>query len=195
MDAVYGSGPMPVWLTDAELRTLSAACSRLIPDDETPGATGAGVPEYIDGLLGAFEFDPPRIWAGGPFSGRHGGTAGFSTFHRLAPIDELAWRIRIEGSAGRPEREFNGAVVGWQERYRLGLARLGEDFCDVDGEVQDDRLRRHEEFAALLYGHCCEGMYGAPEYGGNRLEVGWRSIGFSGDVQPRGWSDGEVAGP
>ncbi|HUY21821.1 MAG TPA: gluconate 2-dehydrogenase subunit 3 family protein [Acidimicrobiales bacterium] len=186
---------MPTWLTDGEYRILQAACERLIPEDESPGAVSAGVPEYIDGLLGAFLVDPPRIWAGGPTSGRHGGEAGFSRFHRLTPLDELAWRTRIEGSRGLVEREFNGPVVGLQERYRAGLQDLGAGFCDVGPGEQDERLRATAEFTALLYEHCCEGMYGAPEYGGNRDGTGWDAIGYPGDVQPRGWSDAEVAGP
>ena len=38
-------------------------------------------------------------------------------------------------------------------------------------------------------------MYGAPEYGGNRDGVVWRSIGYEGDVQPRGFTDQEVSDP
>jgi len=186
---------MPVWLTEHEYRVVSAAAARLIPVDETPGAVEVGVPDYIDRLLGAFSFDPPRIWAGGPSSGRFGGAAAFAGFHRLAPLDELAWRTRIEGSLGLPEREFNGPVVGLQSRYRAGIAGLGDDFCDLDGEAQDERLRAQEAFTDLLYEHCCEGMYGAPEYGGNRDAAAWAAIGFPGDVQPRGWSDDEVTGP
>jgi len=186
---------MPLFLTEDELRILRAACDRLIPEDETPGATSAGVPDYIDGLLGAFLVDPPRIWAGGPTSGRHGGEAAFARFHRLSRLDELAWRTRIEGSRGIPERKFNGPVRGLQERYRSGLAELGADFDAVEPEDQDERLRSCRSFTALLYEHCCEGMYGAPEYGGNRLGAGWESVEFPGDVQPRGWSDAEVAGP
>jgi hypothetical protein len=186
---------MPIWLTDDEYRTLAAACERLIPSDETAGAVDAGVPEYIDGMLGAFLVDPPRIWAGGPSSGRFGGPPGFATFHRLVPFDELAWRMRIEGSLGIPEREFNGPVVGWQQIYRDGLAALGSDFRDVSGEEQDARLRAEDEFTTILYEHCCEGMYGAPEYGGNRDTVAWEAIDFLGDVQPRGFTDAEVSGP
>src|SRR6184192_24718 len=125
--------------------------------DDDPGATEARVVDYIDGLLGAFSFDPPRIWAGGPFSGRHGGAHGFVRFHRLTPLDELAWRTRIEGSRGRPEREINGPV-----------------FAAVTDEERRARLERTPEFTALLYEHACEGMYGAPEYGGNQGLVGWR---------------------
>ncbi|HUI01913.1 MAG TPA: gluconate 2-dehydrogenase subunit 3 family protein [Acidimicrobiales bacterium] len=185
---------MPRWLTEDEYRILSAVCDRLVPADDAPGALGTGVPEYIDALLGAFLVDPPRIWAGGPTSGRFGGEAGFARFHRLSAYDELAWRTRIEGSRGIPAREFNGPVVGLQERYRAGLGALGTAFCDLGPEEQDARLRADEAFTALVYEHCCEGMYGAPEYGGNRDGAGWAAIGYPGDVQPRGYLDDEVAG-
>jgi hypothetical protein len=186
---------MATWLTDDEYRTLVAVCERLIPADESPGATDAGVADYIDGFLGAFTFDPPRIWAGGPSSGRFGGPNGFADFHPLTALDELSWRTMIEGSQGRPEREFNGPVVGLQERYRAGLAELGSDFADSDGAEQDARLRARAKFTSMAYGHACEGMYGAPEYGGNRNGVGWSNIGFAGDVIPRGWTDAEVSNP
>ncbi len=142
---------MPAFFTDEEYRTVEAACARLIPTDEDPGASEAGVAGYIDTFLGAFSFDPPRIWAGGPFSGRFGGEAGFAAFHRLTPLDELAWRTRIEGSLGRPEREWNGPVTGLQERYREGLQLLGDDFADASPAEQDQRLKEHKEFTALLY--------------------------------------------
>ena len=187
---------MPVWLTEQEYATLRAACARMLPSDQdAPGAEEAGVADYIDTFLGAFSFDPPRIWAGGPTSGRQGGEARFGTFMPLTPLDELAWRTRIEGSQGLPEREFNGPVLGLQQRYRAGLAALGADFAEVDAEEQRRRLEADQEFCSLLWEHCCEGMYGAPEYGGNRDGVGWAYIGYEGDVQPRGYSDDEVSGP
>jgi hypothetical protein len=187
---------MPVWFTEGEYTTLRAACAQMMPSDQgAPGAEEAGVADYIDIYLGAFAFDPPRIWAGGPTSGRMGGDPRFGTFHRLSRLDELAWRMRIEGSQGLEEREFNGPVTGLQEVYRRGLAALGEDFCHIDGKEQRQRLRADETFSALLWEHCCEGMYGAPEYGGNRDGMGWAAIGMDGDVQPRGYSDAEVSGP
>jgi hypothetical protein len=186
---------VPVYFTAEQFRAIEAVCARLIPTDQDAGATEAGVADYIDGLLGAFSFDPPRIWAGGPYSGRFGGSSGFATFHPLNRLDELAWRTRIEGSGGRPEREWNGPVIGWQERYASGLELLGADFADVDADEQDRRLEANPEFRGLVYEHSCEGMYGAPEYGGNRDLVGWSYIGFAGDVQPRGYSDEEVSGP
>jgi gluconate 2-dehydrogenase gamma chain len=56
-------------------------------------------------------------------------------------------------------------------------------------------MERHGDFVDLVFEHACEGLYGAPEYGGNRDLSGWRSIDFAGDVQPRGWTDEEVTNP
>lgn len=189
---------MTLWLTEDEHRALAAALDWVIPaDDLTPGAGEAGGADYVDQLLGAFGFDPPHIWAGGPFSGRHGGEASFGDWLELGRIEELAWRMRIEGSQGHPEREFNGPVVGWQERYRSGLACLGVDFADVDQSEQDARFRSRidDDFRTLLFEHACESLYGDPTYGGNRDGTAWAAIGFAGDVQPRGWTDEEVTNP
>ena len=186
---------MPVFLDPESYAVVEAACERLIPAVEGhPGATAVGVVDYIDGLLGAFAVDPPRIWAGGPFSGRHGGEPSFDKFLSISRLEELAWRTRIEGSQGITEREFNGPVKGWQQEYRDGIAALGSDFAALSPEEQDVRLDAVPEFKQLLYGHACEGAYGAPEYGGNRELAGWHAIGFPGDVQPRGYSDDEVTG-
>lgn len=186
---------MPVWLTDHEHAAIAAAADRLIPPHgDHPGGAALGIADYIDALLGAFSFDPPRIWAGGSFSGRAGGAPGFDQFLPLSPLEELAWRTRIEGSKGMVERERNGAVIGWQQQYREGISALGRDFCDVAPEEQDARLDAVPELKALLYAQACEGAYAAPEYGGNRGLRGWVAIQFEGDVQPRGYTDDEVAG-
>jgi len=186
---------VPTWLTDSQYRTVEALFDTVLPgDDLSPGAGEAGGADFVDQTLGAFSFDPPHIWAGGPFSGRRGGEAGFEHWLALGPTEELAWRIRIEGTLGIPEREFNGPVVGWQEQYRVGIAALGDDFDAVDPGEQDRRLAAAREFRALLYGHANEGCYGAPEYGGNHDGRGWAAIGFPGDSQPRGYTDEEVSG-
>ncbi|MGZ8763074.1 MAG: gluconate 2-dehydrogenase subunit 3 family protein [Acidimicrobiia bacterium] len=186
------------FFTASEHEVVAAAAERLIPPARSesggahPGARAGGAAEYIDRLLGAFTVDPPLIFAGGPFSGRAGGTASFADFTPLSPLEELAWRTRIEGSQGIAAREFNGPVIGWQEHYRTAIAALGDDFPDVDGEEQDRRLGALREFRDLLYEHACEGLYGAPEYGGNRDGSVWRAIEFPGDAQPRGYTDDEV---
>ena len=183
------------FLSEHEHAVVSAAADRLIPPlDPHPGGAALGVADYVDNLLGAFTVDPPLIFAGGPFSGRYGGEASFTQFIALSPHEELAWRVRIEGSRGIPEREMNGPTRGWQDLYRAGIAALGPDFPDVDRDEQDRRLDAHREFRDVLYQHACEGAYGPPEYGGNRDLAGWRAIAFEGDVQPRGYTDDEVSG-
>ena len=183
------------YLTAGEHRVLAAAADRLVPPlGAHPGAAALGVADYIDGALGAFASDPPLVFTGGPYSGRFGGEARWAEFMALTPLEEFAWRTRIEGSRGDPAREWNGPVRGWQEIYRDGLVALGSDFAELDGEAQDARLRAApRDFRTLLYEHVCEGCYGPPEYGGNRDLAGWRAIQFPGDVQPRGWTDEEVS--
>lgn len=175
---------------------LSAAVDRVAPAGaEHPGAAALGAVEYIDRVLGAFETDPPLIWAGGPFSGRNGGDGDFSRFEALSPRDELAWRTRIEGSRGQREREWNGPVRGWQEIYRDGIDSLGDDFAALPADRQDERLdAAPRDFTRLLHEHVCEACYGAPEYGGNIESLGWAAIAWPGDTQPRGWTDAEVSG-
>jgi hypothetical protein len=189
---------VPIWLTDDEHATLAALLDDLVPADGTsPGAGEAGGADYVDQLLGAFTFDPPRIWAGGPFSGRHGGDAGFEDWLPLGGLEELAWRMRIEGSLGLPEREFNGPVVGYQERYRELLAALGPDFASLTPAERAERWAAapvDDAGRELVFVHACESLYGDPVYGGNRGGIGWRAIAFDGDVQPRGYTDDEVTG-
>jgi hypothetical protein len=185
----------PPYLTPEQHEAVAAACDRLIPPAAGhPGGRALGCADYVDALLGAFTVDPPRVWAGGPFSGRAGGEARFGAFLPLSRVEELAWRTRIEGSRGIPEREFNGPVTGWQERYRDGLAALGADFATLTPAEQDARLDAVPDFKDLLYRHACEGAYADPEYGGNRGRAGWRAIRFPGDVQPGGYTDEEVTG-
>jgi hypothetical protein len=184
------------FLTGPERAVLTAAVDRLIPaSGPHPGGAALGAVDYIDGLLDAFAVSPPRIWAGGPFSGRAGGDPTFGDFLSLSPLEELAWRTRVEGSLGIPERERLGTVVGWQAQYREGIARLGSDFATTTAAEQDARLDRDDEFRQLLYEHAVEGVYAAPEYLGNRGLGGWTAIEFPGDVQPRGYTDAEVENP
>jgi hypothetical protein len=186
---------VPLWLTAVEHAKVAAAADRLLPPaGEHPGGAALGVADYVDGLLGAFTVDPPRIWAGGPFSGRRGGAASFDAFIPLTRVEELAWRTRIEGSQGIPERERNGAVAGWQHEYRSGLAALGTDFLDTTPEEQDARLDAVPELKALLFAHACQGAYGDPVYGGNPEGRAWQAIAYPGDAQPRGYTDAEVSG-
>ncbi|HEY0250932.1 MAG TPA: hypothetical protein VGC41_05365 [Kofleriaceae bacterium] len=105
-----------------------------------PGASSASAVRYIDTLLSAFEVDPPKIFAGGPYSDRNAlpnadGTASqkfppndFETFLPLSRVQDIAWRMRVLGSAATPGGDFNDAVlgptVGYRDIYAQALAAL-----------------------------------------------------------------------
>lgn len=159
------------WLTPDEHEQLTALLDELVPTSGTLGGA-----DYVDRILGAFASDPPTIWA--VTTARHGGGGWLE----LGAMEQLAWRTRIEGSRGRPERELNGPTRGWQETYREGLAPLAAD----PSAGPSDELRD------LAFVHACESLYGDPVYGGNRDGAGWAAVGFAGDTAPEGWSDVEV---
>ncbi|MHB8670664.1 MAG: gluconate 2-dehydrogenase subunit 3 family protein [Acidimicrobiales bacterium] len=210
-----GVGQPGRFLSAHELDTLRAVTARLVPGraegEPDPGAVEAGCAEAIDLLLGAFAVNPPLIHAGGPYSGRApvGGIGvhdDFADFVALDPQAELGWRIRLEGSLGRPEREFAGPVVGLQSVYRGGLAHLdaravamgSSSFLSMPPPEQDLVLSdptdsETQAFVGTAMANTLEALYGPPEYGGNRGLVGWRTTGWDGDVQPRGYTPTQVS--
>jgi hypothetical protein len=185
--------------------TLVAAMDAVVPGDAaSPGATLAHAAWYLDQLLGAFDVDPPRIFAGGPYSGRHGGPDDFSQFQRLTRVEELRWRTAIEGSRGIPEREWNGPVVGLIEAYESGLAALEsaarEEHDRAFAALELDARRAllsdaDPAFLKMLYEHAVEGTYGDPVYGGNDGLSGWSAIDYEGDRQPIGYTEHQMAHP
>jgi len=202
------------FLNAHQRETLRAAAARIVPSDGTPGAVEAGVVDYMEQLLTAFEYDPPRIYAGGPFSGRQPygdyGTGQQSddfpanAFERFVPLtrtQEIAWRIRFYGSDVVDGGDFNDAALGMtkglRRNYSDGLLQLdelsraqhGASFVTLSSEQQGEVLRAMPaEFATLIVQHTIEGMYAAPEYGGNRDLIGWNFNKFEGDSQPLGYS-------
>ena len=174
---------------------VEAATARIAPgpsDDPAeaghPGAREADVTGYIDsmlGALGALGDAGPLVFAGGPWSNRH--TSGpdlMAHFVALDPVAQIAWRRRL---------------AGWQQQYRQGIAALdklaGGGFTKASHARQDKILTMSSvsSFTSLLFEHTIEGLYAAPEYGGNRDLAGWKEIGFPGDVQPRGYTADEVS--
>jgi hypothetical protein len=200
-----------VFLSAERMRALRALCAHFIPgppEDPDPGAAEAGAAAYIDLLLGAFTQAAPAIFAGGPFSHREGGGPNhFAEFLPLDALEERVWRTRIEGSRGLPEREWNGPVRGWQERYAEGLDALDASarrffrraFAELTrwqrGAVLDWLPGVPGEFVELAFGHTLEGTYGAPEYGANKERQSWRWTRWPGDHQPNAYTRAEISEP
>ena len=183
------------FFTGRQAAVVEAATARIAPgpsDDPAeaghPGAREADVTGYIDsmlGALGALDDAGPLVFAGGPWSNRH--TSGpdlMAHFATLDPVGRIAWRRRL---------------TGWQQQYRQGIATLnrlaGGDFTTAGHAKQDKILvmAAASSFVSLLFEHTIEGLYAAPEYGGNRGLSGWKEIGFPGDIQPRGYTADEVS--
>jgi hypothetical protein len=183
------------FFTSHQAAVVEAATARIAPgpaDDPAeaghPGAREADVTGYIDsmlGALGALEGPAPLVFAGGPWSNRH--TSGpdlMQRFITLDPVAGIAWRKRL---------------TAWQDQYRTGIATLdklaGGDFTKAVAAVQDKILAGSgaSAFLSLLFEHTIEGLYAAPEYGGNQDLAGWKDIGFPGDIQPRGYTAEEVS--
>ena len=183
------------FFTADQAAVVEAATARIAPgpaDDPAeaghPGAREADVTGYIDSMLGALgslDDAAPLVFAGGPWSNRH--TSGpdlMAHFLALDPVARIAWRRRL---------------TGWQQQYRQGIATLdklaGGDFTKASRAKQDKILVMSSvsSFMSLLFEHTIEGLYAAPEYGGNRDLAGWKEIGFPGDIQPRGYTADEVS--
>jgi Gluconate 2-dehydrogenase subunit 3 len=173
-----------------EAEVVEEATARLIPgptddpSDPDPGAREANVTRYIDTMLGALSLVEPPIYGGGPFSDRGGSPVDdFSHFLRLTPVQYAAWSKRL---------------AGFRASYTEGVKALdrlsGGDFTKASAASRDHALVTDPGgFTALLFTHAIEGMYAAPEYGGNAGTIGWQSIGFAGDTQPRGYEPAEVS--
>lgn len=186
----------------------------ILPPDAQAGAERLGVVDYIEQLVTAFDFTPPRIYAAGPFSGRQpfpapsagaGVGAGlderpanaFLQFVPLSRVQDAAWRIFLFGSkalpGGAPSEAIRGPVLGLRDviqegvRSAIALAErpIEELTHDELGEVWTGL---GGDFRTSLTELVIEGSLSAPEYGGNRDLEGWRMVHFEGDTLPLGYT-------
>ena len=180
----------PGFFNEPERRALAR-----LADHVLPGAAQAGAVEYIETFLTAFDHDPPRIHAGGPFSGRRphaSGAASEASFDDFVPLDrvqERAWRLRLYGSGpDDPLGQVTGLRPMMLEGARHALTRAESD---VAGAWSATTEAFRERFTELVV----EATFGDPVYGGNRAQAGWELIQFEGDSLPLGFTpwDAETA--
>lgn len=174
--------------------TVQAAMARIIPTDDTPGATEAGTVDFVDQYLSGVDY----IYAKPDGSG----------FEQLTGLRRDAWRQRIDII-----REVY--VKGVTQLDTAARERHAREFVNLEPEQQDEILRdlekpyEHQEaeleraratlygapvepalqqtnaeielgFVPLLALHTRQGFYADPIYGGNRNRIGWDVIGFPG---------------
>lgn len=172
---------------------VAAAMARIIPTDDTPGATEADTITFLDRYLSG----PDHVYAKPDGSG----------FETLNGKRRDAWQTRID-------------IV--RECYLRGIERLdivsnerhGTNFISLSSEQQDAVLialdtpksvgQNEENQRLALYGapvepalqqtssevdlgfvdllvlHTRQGFYADPIYGGNKHRIGWKAIGFPG---------------
>lgn len=204
------SAPSARFLSREERQLLDALAAAIVPEDHTVGALGTGAVEYIDRLLAAFDNPIPTIYRSGPFSGRQpfpdpqtGDPSddfpanAFLDFLPLSRIQEAAWRITLYGSASVDNGTINAPMVaptpGARAVYREGIAALATAAGGVDAflalpeaERLDVFTKTSREFQETVTQHLAEGMFCAPEYGGNQGLRGWTDYAYDGDSQPLG---------
>ncbi len=127
----------------------------------------------------------------------------FTQFLPLPRLRLMSWKIRILGASAVPEAANNPLAtesleVDLRNKYRAGLTSLeaisqqppfNKPFVQLTPQQQSSVLDQvaPPEFKTLLIYHTFEGLLCAPEYGGNRGQLGWQLVGFDGDSQPLGY--------
>lgn len=174
--------------------TIAAAMDRVIPADDTPGASEAGTIRWLDRYLSGTSCVRAKPDGSG--------------FEVLAGREKAVWEARIE----RLRRIYAAGVNTLDETAQ---SAFGADFAVMTTGQRDEVLRLVEAaersrtsgppeaeqhapagtvprsnqkmfdetalpFFRLLLVHTRQAFYSDPVYGGNREHLGWRVIGFAG---------------
>jgi len=152
------------FFTDAEARLLALICDTLIPEDEFPSASQAGVVDFID------------LQMAGPY-GKGAGLYMQAPF--VAGTPQQGWQLphvpsefMRRGLAALAESEA-GALSGDAPAMDDLLTRLSEDTPDL-GDIPAGA------FFDELWKLTNQGYFADPMYGGNAEYAGWRMVGFPG---------------
>lgn len=153
------------YLTPDEARFLAALADVLIPEDDFPSATQAGVVDFIDLQLAGPYGKGAGLYLQGPF--REGTPEqGYQAPHPPAALIRNGI-ARLEGSGARlvdldtAEREEFAGRLSEGEGFDLGDVPASTLFDEIWSLVK-------------------EGYFADPIYGGNKDYAGWRMVGFPG---------------
>lgn len=151
-----------------EAQFIEAAIARLIPTDENPGATEAGVSNYLDKQLGGAWGAGERLYLSGPWAPTRPGL-GYQL--PLTPGELFHTSIKaINAELSKSGQTFWGMSPDRQDEYLHNLEAGSIDLNGVPSEI----------FFSQLWGMTVEGFFSDPVYGGNKGMVGWKLIGFPG---------------
>jgi hypothetical protein len=203
--------PKPSYFTEEDTAVLNALADAVFPPDDVVGGSSLGVVNYIETILTAFDEDPPKVFAGGPFSGRapmptSAGTPSnefppneFAVFLPLDRYQTQAWKLRIYGSSGvpggGPNDALTGPIIGWRQAVATAIqdakAAMPPNVAAAN-LTQDEKITMFRSLdpatQSTIIEMMIEGCVSAPEYGGNTGLAGWKILNFEGDRQPVGFS-------
>jgi len=152
-------------LSDAEARFLAAATDVLIPADEYPSASQAGVVDFIDLQLAGPYGEGATLYLEGPFQ------TGEPEQGWQMPYTPREMMQRAIGALEEGGTRLADLDAGQREE---AITRLSEGELTVTDDISADGF--FSELLALTN----EGYFADPIYGGNRDYAGWRMVGFPG---------------
>lgn len=151
-------------LTDAEARFLAALGDVIIPEDDWPSASQAGVVDFIDFQLASAYGRGEQLYMQPPF---FEGTEAQGWQSPHVPRDFVRLGIEAMGQAGYPLADMGAAE---REQAVSALAAGDVTLRGVDAGL----------FWSELLGLTKQGYFADPIYGGNQNYAGWRMVGFPG---------------
>jgi len=135
-------------LTDADAGTVIALCEQIIPADEYPGATDAGVIYFIDRQLGERGFYSNLL----------------SDYKKgIAALNAVCLKLH---KARFEELDFN------TQKKLLGKVERGK-LDDGTWKAADQK-----KFFKMILTHAMQGFYGSPRHGGNKNYVSYTMMGI-----------------
>ena len=178
---------LPRYFTADQRTTVTAVMARIIPTDDTPGATEAGCVDFVDQYLSGIGY----IFAKPDGSG----------FEILTGATARGWQQRIDilrktyaggiaaleaAAVSRFQTGFAHLSAVQQDQLLTTLEEAGTQAASAGGApgegpaLQQTLTETGLEFWPLVIMHTRQGFYCDPIYGGNRNRVGWDVIGFPG---------------
>jgi gluconate 2-dehydrogenase gamma chain len=161
----------PTYFRPTEWGFVLAAVSRLIPAEGAgPGASEAGVPEFIDRQMELPYGHGAYFYLKGPFHPESSPVLGYQL--RYTPREIYRFGIEDANATARQNHgvDFERLSPAQQDRFLESMEK---------GLLTFPTVPAAELFAQLLE-NTREGYFSDPIHGGNRGMVAWRWIGFPG---------------
>lgn len=164
-DIAEGGSPY-FFLSIDEARILKVLCDRLIPRDDYPSASEAGVIDFIDLQLATGWGKGEGLYLRGPFQPDVSETLGYQL--RYPPAE--FYRTALAAIKGDNIDNFLGQSPDQYDAFITKLENNEMALGDIPGRV----------FFSMLRANTSEGYFADPVYNGNRGYIGWRMLGFPG---------------